>query len=280
MKNIDHHAPVSTKPITAGWQLKPFIIYQLIAVLILCSWLWNPTRALWNFADDQLFLLLNQPLENHGWWAWIWAVGSLRPMDIAVGLVMLAFLLRGNFIFPAQQVQRALFMFISVLFLLLVMRTLFSEIIKLLDWQRASPSLVFADAVRLSELFPHWQSWQPKDSSSTSFPGDHASVMLLWALFLSFFARGWSLVMIWLFATIGMLPRLVAGAHWGSDDFVGGLFLALVAIAWGCYTPYAHRCSDALMRLLAPLFRWVARISPLNRLSILKTPSAELPSRS
>lgn len=269
----------NTSPITKGWQWKPFFIYQAMALLILCSWLWSPTRIMWDLVDDQLFFLLNQPLADHHWWAWIWAVGSLRPMDIVVGLVMLAFLLRGNFIFPTRQVQRALFMFISVLFLLLVMRTLFSEIIKLLDWQRASPSLIFEDAVRLSELFPDWQYWQPKDSSSTSFPGDHASVMLLWALFLSFFARGWPLAMIWLFATVGMLPRLVAGAHWGSDDFVGGLFLVLIAIAWGCYTPYAHRCSEAMMRITAPLLRRAATLPLLNRLSFLKKPSAELPAR-
>jgi len=258
-----------------GWQWKPFFVYQLTALLILCSWIWTPTRLLWDLADDQLFLLLNQPLANQSWWAWIWALGSLRPMDIAVGLVMLVFLLRGNFIFKPNQVRRALFVFISILFLMLLIRTGFSEILKLMDWKRVGPSLIFEEAVRLTELFPDWEHWHLKDASSNSFPGDHASVMLLWALFLSFFARGGSLIAIWAFAVIGMLPRLVAGAHWGSDDFVGGLFLCLMAIAWGCYTPFAYRSSEWLIRITNPLFRLGRHLPLISRMSVMKTPRTE-----
>ena len=37
-----------------------------------------------------------------------------------------------------------------------------------------------------------------------------------------------------------MLPRLVAGAHWGQDDYIGGLLMALLALGWSCYTSVSY----------------------------------------
>ncbi len=51
-----------------------------------------------------------------------------------------------------------------------------------------------------------------------------------------------------------MMPRLVAGAHWASDDYMGGIAVALLAMAWGFYTPLANAGSRMFLRLTAPLF--------------------------
>lgn len=252
------------------WQWKPLLTLNLAAVLLLASWLWAPTRHAWDVFDDRLFVLLNQPLAHEGWWAWVWGVGSLRPMDLAVGALMLVFLLRGNLVFSRRQVRDGVFAFVALLLLLLLMRAGFSHLLKLIDWQRPSPSLLVENAVRLSELFPDWERFELKDASSQSFPGDHASVLLLWALFLSPFARGWRLFAIWVIAGVCMLPRLVAGAHWGSDDFVGGLFLSLLAIAWGCYSPYCAWLGQQLGRLCEPLFGLLRRFPMLGRLALLQ----------
>ncbi len=259
-----------TTLLRASWRMRPLLLCHLFAALLLASWVWEPTRLLWDHFDDQLFRLLNTPLADGGWRAKTWAIGSLRPMDVAAGLIMLSFLLHRGWVFPGNEVRRALFAFVAILLLLLLVRTGFTALAKLLDWQHASPSLVIDGAVRLSELFPDWDRWELKDASERSFPGDHASVLLLWALFLSFFARGWRLLVIWGLATLFMLPRLVAGAHWGSDDFVGGLFLSLLAIAWGCCTPYASHFSHALERLTAPLFALLARLPMIGRMALVR----------
>jgi membrane-associated phospholipid phosphatase len=42
------------------------------------------------------------------------------------------------------------------------------------------------------------------------------------------------------------LPRLIAGAHWLSDILVGGVSIALIALAFGLYTPLLNRVNKVL----------------------------------
>ena len=247
------------------------IVCHIIAMLLLISWLWQPTRALWDQLDIQIFHFLNAPLASNNTWAHLWAFGSMRLADMAVGVIMLVFLIKGNFLFARDQVRTALFAFLAVLFLLLFIRIgLFSPLVKAMHWQHDGPSLVLDGAVRLGELFPDWERFSHiKDSSNNSFPGDHASVLLLWAMFISPFAKRWQRVLIWLITAIFLLPRLVAGAHWGTDIFIGGVFLSLVAFSWGFYTPFAGHSVRLLERFFAPVFHFLQKIPGLNRISLI-----------
>ena len=252
------------------WRIRPLLICHIAALLLLASWLWAPSRALWDQFDLQLFALLNDPVHSAGLWAQTWAIGSMRPVDLGVGLLMLAVMLKADLVFSGAQVRKALYAFLVTLIAMLLFRVGFADLVKLMDWQRPSPSLVVEGAARLTELFPTWEErWDMKDSASRSFPGDHASVLLIWAMFMSFFARNWRLLLVWSMAVIFMLPRLVAGAHWGSDALVGGLFLALLGLAWACFTPFAYKASEWLEKITLPLTRLLAKLPLLGRLSII-----------
>lgn len=253
------------------WQWSRFFVFHLIAALVLATWLWQPTRMFWNQLDLTIFHALNAPLASNTLWAYIWAFGSMRVTDIAVGVVMLSFFLRGDWLFAKHDVRAALFAFLSALFLLLVLRAgPFSFLVDKLHWQHASPSLMLDGAVRLGTLFPHWdQVVHIKDSSGNSFPGDHATVLLLWAFFITPFASVRQRVLIWLLLVLFLMPRLVAGAHWGTDIFIGGVFLGLVTFAWSFYTPFVVVSVRLLERLFAPLIRLLRVVPLINRLSII-----------
>ncbi len=255
----------------ARWYWRELIICNLLAVLILASWLWQPTRQLWDAFDLRLFHWLNAPLATHPIWARIWAIGNMRPIDVTVGLIMLVTIIKSNWVFSGTQVRRAFYAFFALLLLLLFIRiVLFDEILKLMHWQRSSPSLVVEGAVRLTSLFPGWeQKWYLKDSSKQCFPGDHASVLFIWTAMLLFFARGKALFFVWLLTILYLLPRLIAGAHWGSDVFVGGAFLSLLAFSWGFYTPYAAKSQDLLERLTAPIIQPLAKLPFLRNISFI-----------
>src|SRR5690606_33971659 len=62
------------------WRPRALLICHLIALLLLASWLWQPTRQLWDAFDLWLFHLLNDPVHATGLWARIWAIGSMRPV--------------------------------------------------------------------------------------------------------------------------------------------------------------------------------------------------------
>jgi membrane-associated phospholipid phosphatase len=253
------------------WCWRKLIICNVIALLLMASWLWQPTRAIWDGFDAWLFHWLNAPLANHPIWATIWAIGNMRPVDAAIGLIMLITIIKSDFIFSGAQVRGALYAFLALLLLMLLIRiALFDQALKFLQWKRASPSLVVDGAVRLTALFPGWeQKWALKDSSKQCFPGDHASVLFIWTAMLLYFARGKALFFVWLLTIIYALPRLIAGAHWGSDVFVGGAFLSLMAFGWGYYTPYVARAQNWLERLTAPIIKILAKLPILQNFSLI-----------
>lgn len=246
----------------AGWRLPTMIWLHLGAVLLLASWLWPASRALWNQLDIQGFHLLNGSLELHPLWAGFWALSSLRVFDLLAACVMLLMFLRKDWLFSQGERWHALFTFLGLLVTLLVFRVLFSRMVDAFDWQHSSPSLMIEGSLRLSEQFP-WlaEHLDLKDASKRSFPGDHASVLMLWGVFLALSARGGKLALVVFITLFLMLPRLVAGAHWISDDLVGGVILTLLAFAWGYCTPFAELLASGLLRLANPVLkrlpRWV-----------------------
>lgn len=251
--------------IRARWCGPGLIACNLLALAVLASWRWPPVQLLWDRFDLEVFHLLNAPLASNAAWAHVWGVFNMRLVDLGFGLIMLGILVKGNFIFTAAQVRQALYAFVAVLVLLLLIRVgPLNELVKAMHWQRASPSLTVDGAVRLTALFPDWATdWHMKDSSGRSFPGDHAAVLLLWAIFLSPFARGWRRWLVWGLALLFMLPRLVSGAHWLSDVLVGGVFLAPTAIGWGLYTPYAAKACALMERFGTPVLRRLGRLPGL-----------------
>jgi membrane-associated phospholipid phosphatase len=222
--------------------------------------------------DEWLFHSLNAPLADNTTWRYIWTVGSLRPFDIVVGLILLAVLIRGDWVFKATQVRQAFFGFLVTLILLVVIRALFSKWVDAAGWQHKSPSMMFDEVVHLSDYYPDLEAaWELKDRSSKSFPGDHASVLLVWALFMSVFSRRLvQYLVVWGLAVLFMLPRLVAGAHWGQDDYIGGLLMAVLALGWSCYTPLAAKGSAVLLRWTAPLFNLLARLPLVGRMAVTR----------
>lgn len=239
----------------ARWSWGPLAACTLLPIALLCFWLWPIGQILCLTFDEWLFHSLNAPLADNTIWRYIWTVGSLRPFDIVVGLILLAVLIRGDWVFKATQVRQAFFGFLVTLILLVVIRALFSKWVDAAGWQHKSPSMMFDEVVHLSDYYPNLEAaWELKDRSSKSFPGDHASVLLIWALFMSVFSRR-------------LVQYLVV---WGQDDYIGGLLMAVLALGWSCYTPLAAMGSEALIRWTAPLFNLLGKLPLIGRLAVTR----------
>ena len=254
------------------WNLGRLVLCNVVPLALLAFWLWPTGQMLCVIFDEWLFRSLNAPLASNPIWLHIWAIASLRPFDIVVGLILLTLLIKGDWVFKAAQVRQAFFGFLVTLLLLVVIRALFSKWVDAAGWQHKSPSMIFDDVVHLSDYYPNLEAaWELKDRSSKSFPGDHASVLLIWALFMSVFSRRLvQYLVVWGLAALFMLPRLVAGAHWGQDDYIGGLLMAVLALGWSYYTPLAAKGSEALMRWTAPLFKLLSTLPLVGRMAVLR----------
>ncbi|MBE7376244.1 phosphatase PAP2 family protein [Pseudomonas lopnurensis] len=255
----------------ARWRPLPLLTTHLLAGLLLFSWLWPTSRPLWDALDQATFHLLNGSLGSVPLWDWLWALASVRVFDILVGALLLTLLIRRDWLFAQHQLRPALFTFVGLLLVLLVIRVLVTKLAGHFGWQHASPSVEIAGAYHLSDHFPLLERvFELKDRSSRSFPGDHASVLLIWGLFMALFARGGRLAVVVTATLLFMLPRLVAGAHWFSDDFVGGLLIALLAIGWGYCTPLGAHIAAVLLWLARAPMQMAGRLPLLRQLAVLR----------
>lgn len=230
------------------WQWRRLLFLHAFAIFLVASFLLPYSSDVWSAIDCAVFKALNGSLKNHPHWQTFWAVANHSLVDWVGDLVMLGFFLAYLFHAPGEQrARRIAEMVVSLLFIAAVIyfinRLLFRETLRI---PRASPTLVFDSGIRLSENI----DWlRIKDSSSKSFPGDHATTAILFATCYTFFA-GWRLG-IWaiLWAILVSLPRVVLGAHWFSDVVMGSGSIVLVCCAWLFCTPLCSRFLHHLERL-------------------------------
>lgn len=227
------------------WRFGRLIFIHFIVLIWLGSW-WFPElglRAYWDKLDHATFYLLNGILADSANAQLFWAVANHRAFDLVsaflLGMIYFHWAIGDEQRFSAKRIGLFAFLFLYSLLML--------ELSKLsLDWiERSSPSNELTPVYLLSELVPQIKA---KDSSGQSFPGDHAMVLFLWSgyffLFTSF-RRG---LLVLAIAVLFSLPRLVAGAHWLTDNLIGGLSVALLGLAWLSATP-----------LRSAAFRWFKR---------------------
>jgi Kdo2-lipid A phosphotransferase len=220
-----------TRPAPA-WRPLPLTLAHLAALALALSWVTEPSAALWQALDDAFFWLTNASLAGEGRAAWriLWAVANHRAMDAVAALAMAALVAHYAWRTPPSARPRILAWLILITLSCLVML----QVGKALPVDRPSPTRHHAGVVLLSAEV---SSISTKDASSDSFPGDHGLVLMV-------FAGGVALSLPWAYglaagvmAVVFTLPRLMSGAHWLSDELVGALALALLALAWLYATP-------------------------------------------
>ncbi len=201
-------------------------ILLAIPMLLTASWLWPPTRASWDALDLLTFRTFNNTLRYGRAWQTIWAIANTRYFDVTAGLLLLGILTHA---FYEKRVGRiALASLVVVGLTTGIFRQLGSELLvsEICQYHRKSPTMVLEDTWRLSQLTPNIPC---KDKSPWSFPGDHGVVVFSIAIYMSFWASRKATVSIWFLAILLLLPRVVAGAHWMTDIWIGSLAIALTS---------------------------------------------------
>ena len=230
------------------WTRDVFVRFHVIAVLLIASWILPVTRIAWDLLDVAVFRALNGSLALGDGWLQFWAAANHRSVDLISGSLCAAIIIWWVW-GERREVQnmRAASLGALAIPLLVIPFTVHLLIRTVLPFQRHSPTLVVDDALLFSELAPGLGT---KDISIYSFPGDHAFILFSITLFFWFYAaRRFTLAMLAI-AIAFSLPRLVGGAHWLTDDIVGGIAPALIVVAWVCATPFAYRVSKILLPLV------------------------------
>jgi Kdo2-lipid A phosphotransferase len=193
-------------------------------LLLIASWLGGPLRPLWDGLDRWFFLLTNPSLGLNPVWDGIWAVSNFRPFDLVAALAMAAVFLWSGLRSGSRSWAPLLVRAMIGALLGMLGQGLIKELANL---PRSSPTLQFEGSQRLTQL----ATWiHTKDSSRSSFPGDHGLVLFSLCFY------GWRFLIPparWAAAIGGVLftlPRLMSGAHWLTDVLCGSIPLGLITV--------------------------------------------------
>lgn len=216
------------------FKFKILLIPPLIMSLIFFSWLFPPTRFLWDVLDKKIFDLLNLCIQKKVFWQNFWAFSGHRSMDwIHDGIMALFFLInirKAPKVLKKRKIAELIFSAFLIAFSIsLINGFIFPEYLHI---SRQSPTMVDKEAFRLSSVV----DWiKIKDHSGKSFPGDHATTAALFTC-LIFYTMGWKKGLIaFAYAIFFCLPRLIAGAHWLTDVIIGSVSIAILmsSLAFG-----------------------------------------------
>ena len=241
-----------------AWKIRPLLITHVIALLLMLSWIFEPTRSLWQVIDDKSFWFFNDSLRNGAdWYRYFWALLNMKGFDKVVAVLLLGiFVVHG--IKQGRHLWGRHFGILVAMFVVLGIWTGYGShtgIGQLLPVERLSATLEYPDSFRLSQ----WTTdLKTKDASSDSFPGDHGMILLIAAGFVGYYFTRAYIFSAFTLAIIGTMPRVVAGAHWVTDELVGAVFITMLALSWNFHTPageYMVRISDRLFQKVMTLLR-------------------------
>lgn len=218
-------------------RVKYLVLFNALGVLILLSWAW-PTLSLWTTLDDDIFWFFNQYIStDHGYWVRILAVLNTRAFD-AFSFAVMALLFGLAMMRDPHPRRLSRWLGIGVTMLLIAgVIALFT--LRAISYGHPSPTRFFQFASHLTDIV----SIPTKDSAGNSFPGDHGLMLMIFAAFMLRFAEARLAWLSVLFVVLLSAPRIMVGAHWFSDIYMGSLSMALIVLPWLLCTPAAARCA-------------------------------------
>jgi len=228
--------------------MSKFIAFYLVGGLIAVSWGALPDHGPWDQWDLATFHLVNGWLGQSARWADLVAITNHRLFDLAA-LACMGGILARSFFSADEQGRRRL---VAMGFVMLLGALVINQLGHLLPVSRPSPTLMVDGALRLTEI----SAIPTKDSAGDSFPGDHALFLMIFAGFALRYLPRLAAVTAVLMVPLFSAPRILAGAHWMTDVYVGALSLSLVCLPPLLLTPLSDRLID---RLAPRLPRWIAR---------------------
>ncbi|MGL5504315.1 MAG: phosphatase PAP2 family protein [Aeromonas veronii] len=220
-----------------------FLLCYLVGGLVAISWAALPAHGPWDQWDLAIFHTVNGWLGQSALWADLVAITNNRLFDLAVlacmGLILARCFFARDLAGRRQLVAMGIVMLLSALVI--------NQLGHRLPVERPSPTLMVADALRVTQI----SAIPTKDSSGDSFPGDHALFLMIFAGYALRYLPRWAGVSALLMVPIFSAPRILAGAHWFTDVYVGALGLATLCLPWLLLTPLADRLIDRIAPRLA-----------------------------
>ncbi|WP_284972579.1 phosphatase PAP2 family protein [Atlantibacter hermannii] len=210
-------------------RLPLIVLMNLAGLALFFSWLLLPGHGFWFPVDAGVFRFFNNLLTENRAFLWLVAITNNRAFDgcslVAMGLLMLSYWVKETPYGRRQIIIMGVVMLLTAVVL--------NQLGQMIPVQRHSPTLFFTDINRVSDLL----NVPTKDASKDSFPGDHGMMLMIFCGFMLRYFRVRAFAISLIIFVVFSLPRMMIGAHWFTDIFVGSLSVILVGLPWVLMTP-------------------------------------------
>ncbi len=217
------------------------ILCNIAGALLLGSWLASSPVASyhgpWLALDKSIFYFFNQLLVESKSFMYFTAVVNLRAFDVIAFIAMLGIYYS---YYRKSNVEGKRWLF-CIGIAMLVSAVVIKQFDKLLPIDRASASIYFDQLYHNVNWLSQLSGLAAKDKSASSFPGDHGMMLLIFSVYMwkyigkDAFAKALAVFVIF------SLPRIMGGAHWFTDVYVGSVSFVLFVLSWILLTPVADR---------------------------------------
>lgn len=217
------------------------LLFNLLGALLVWSWL-SPGLLFWTELDDAVFFTTNAWLsEDNGAWVLFVAAINNRLFDVISLLVLLAIYLWA--MSQDTQRQHRLMRWGGIGFTMLISAVVIAQGFRMVvPYTHPSPTVVYDNVNLVTELV----DFSTKDSSGSSFPGDHGINLFLFTAFMWRFVGLRVALVSAVFAVLLSAPRILSGAHWFSDVFFAALAINLIVTPWILLTPVGPGLARAI----------------------------------
>ena len=222
--------------------LKWIIICNILGVLLFGSWFITQYQGLWFEIDKAIFYTFNEQLTLSKTFMYFVAFVNLRAFDLVAFAAMLG-IFYSYYCKANVEGKRWLFCVgIAMLLSAIVMK----QFDRMLDIDRDSASILLDQLYHNVNFVSELSGWPAKDSSGSSFPGDHGMMLLIFVAYMwKYIGRAAFFKALAVFVVFSF-PRIMSGAHWFSDIYVGSLSFALIILSWILLSPAADICIEWL----------------------------------
>lgn len=222
--------------------LSKIFIFNIFGLLLLVSYYFSYRQGFWFNVDSAIFHFFNAPLSSNTVYLHLVAFTNHRSFDVVSFLAMAA-LYYSYFRKQTSANERRM---ISIGITMLLMAIIIKQCGRFIPISHESPTLFFDDINRASQL----TDFGTKDSSGNSFPGDHGMMLMIFAAFMARYCGLRAFILSAGIVVIFSLPRIMGGAHWFTDVYVGSLAIVMIILSWFLLTPL----SDIIVNNLTKLF--------------------------
>lgn len=225
------------------------IICNVIGIILFTSWYITKFNGFWFEIDKAVFYYFNLPLASKDIFMYFVAFVNLRIFDLVFFLAML--LIYYNY-YRKSNVEGKRWLFcigIAMIFSTIILK----QIDNILPIERVSASIYFENLYHNVNFVSELSNWPTKDRSATSFPGDHGMILLIFSVYMWKYIGVKAFFKGLLIFIVFSLPRIMSGAHWFTDIYIGSISFVLIILSWIILLPIADT-----------FIRWLEKKIPIH----------------